>query len=119
MPAQLIRVEEGPIVRDGVVVVERGQWAVLSLVRVPDPDDVTTPLDPGTVRAVCGSEQEAERVARELIFGPAGDSEPIDVLDTLPEGDPAEDSDEDPDADWDIEQLEDEEDEGDEGESDE
>ena len=98
MPAELFRVVEGPVVRDGVVVVPRGQWAVLSLTKLPDPEDDTAPLDPGTIRAVCRSEQEADRVAHEYLFGPAGGPPPVDVLDTLPEGDPDDEK-------WDLEQL--------------
>ena len=103
---KLFRVVEGPVERDGTVVVPVGKWAVLSLARVPDPDDETTPFDPGTVVAVCGSEQEAERKARELIFGPAGVPDTPDVLDSFPEGEPEG-------GDWEMESLDDEEDEED------
>ena len=97
MPAKLIRVVDGPFERDGVVVVPRGQWGVLEMSRVPDPDDTTTPFDPGEVRAVCRTEQEAERVAREMIFGSADGPAAPDALDALPSGDP--------DEPWDLEPL--------------
>ncbi len=85
MPAnKFYRVVEGPVVRDGVVVVPRDRWAVLCLDHLPDDEDA---IDDGAVAAVCRTEQEAERVARDRLF-PAGVPEVVDVLDSFPEGEP-------------------------------
>ena len=102
----LYRVVDGPLEHNGSILVPAGAWAVLSMARVPDPEDTTVPYDPGTVVALCVSEQEAERKARELLFGPDSTPARPDPLDALLD-DPGDDGD----GVWEIEQLEDEADE--------
>jgi hypothetical protein len=83
----LYRVTEGPYTDGFGNTIPARQWGVVALTRLPDDDDPALPPDLGAVRFVCQTEQEAERKARECIFGQEKKPSPLDPLDALPDED--------------------------------
>lgn len=87
MSATLIRVLEGPVYGpDDGVLIPQGSWGVMRVPKLPDDNAPDADLEPGVVVAVCRTEQEAERKAREILF-PETPREPVDPLDSLPDDD--------------------------------